>query len=413
MDSRTEMDQALDARTTVARTLQGGFNLLRFPDALEDRFNHDVAKQRMRLLRLSAAGGVIAAIGIVLPDYFMVPDVMGWALFLRLGLFVPFCLFCIWAAPRLKDPAYREWGLAIGGILGIASCLVLILLSDSSWAEPYLVILNVVVLYCVTVGRFWPSVAVSMVAALGHFQVLAAVHGHWGEVAIPSTLLLATSIGYTLYNNYRLEHRERLSYLLDLQERWLQADLAQANEDLSRTARTDALTEVANRRHLDEFLGQVWQEAITTGQPVGLMLLDIDHFKAYNDRYGHPAGDRCLVTVAQAVGHCLRKSGDLVARWGGEEFAVVMSATALDAAQMAADRVRQAVQECGIVHTGSSAASVVTVSVGVSAASPADAGSLAEFIREVDAALYRAKSQGRNRVVTHEGSAPARAVGAA
>jgi diguanylate cyclase (GGDEF)-like protein len=397
------MDQALDARTLVARTLQGGFNLLRFPDALEERFNQDLAESRLRLLKLSAAVGILAAFGMLLPDYFMLPDVMWWAVVLRLGVFVPLCLLCIWASRYLTDPAYREWGMAIGGVLGLLSCLALILISDSPWAEPYLVILNVVVIYCVTVGRFWPSVAVSLVAALGHFQALAMVHGQWGAVAIPSTLLLATSIGYTLYNNYRLEYRERLSYLLDLQERWLQADLAQANEDLARTARTDALTEVANRRHLDEYLGQVWEDAAMHANPVALMLLDIDHFKAYNDRYGHPAGDRCLVTVAQAVGACLRKSGDLVARWGGEEFAVVMSGTPLDVALIAAERVRHAVAECGIVHTGSSSSPVVTVSVGVHAVVPADAQTLADFIRDVDAALYRAKAQGRNCVVSHDG----------
>jgi diguanylate cyclase (GGDEF)-like protein len=110
--------------------------------------------------------------------------------------------------------------------------------------------------------------------------------------------------------------------------------------------------------------------------------------------------------VAQAIGSCLRKSGDLVARWGGEEFAVVMSGTPLDVARLAAERVRQSVVDCGIVHTGSVSASVVTVSIGVFAMTPPKGASLADFIRDVDAALYRAKAQGRNRVVTHSNSPP-------
>jgi diguanylate cyclase (GGDEF)-like protein len=246
---------------------------------------------------------------------------------------------------------------------------------------------------------------VSVVAALGHFQVLAVIHGPWGGVAIPSTLLLGSSIGYSLYCNYRLEYQERLSFLLDLQEQSLQLALHQANDELARTARTDALTDVANRRHFDEFLSQVWHDAQQHDSPVALMLLDIDHFKAYNDRYGHPAGDRCLYSVAQAVGSCLRKSGDLVARWGGEEFCVVMTGTSLEIAGLAAERVRQAVSECGIVHIGSTCSSVVTVSVGVSAIAPAQGQLLPDFVREVDAALYVAKAQGRNRVVVSD-SAP-------
>lgn len=396
----------------VTQTLQGGFTLLRFPEALEQKFSQDVADRRLKLLRLCAVGALLASIGMMIPDYFMLPDVLDWALLLRIVIFVPFCLLCIWLAPRLPDPDYREWGVAVGGITALVICLILILSSKSPWAEPYLVILNVVVIYCVTAGRFWPSTAVCMCAALIHFQAIAMVHGPWGQVALPSSLLLGTSIGYSLYCNYRLEHRERLAYLLDLQEQALQEDLKSANLALARTARTDALTDVANRRHFDEFLAQVWQEARQSGASVSLLLLDIDHFKAYNDRYGHQAGDRCLCTVAQAIGACLRKSGDLVARWGGEEFAVVMSGTTLDVARAAAERVRQAVAESGIVHMGSTSASVLTVSIGVSAIVPKPDTALADFVRDADLALYRAKERGRNQVAFHgDAELPRRALG--
>jgi diguanylate cyclase (GGDEF)-like protein len=402
MDASTVIDQPQDERTLVNQTLQNGFALLRFPNALEHRFDRDLADRRLRLLRLGAAGGIVASLGMLITDCFLLPDVLGWSLWLRAGVAVPFCLLCIWMAPNVEDPSHREWGVALGGIMGVLICLTLILMSNSEWAEPGLIILNVVVIYCVTMGRFWPSAAVSAVAALGHFQALAVIHGPWGGVAIPSTVLLASSIGYSLYCNYRLEYEERLSFLLDLQEHSLQADLLQANDQLARTARTDALTDVANRRHFDEFLAQVWQDAQQHEAPIALMLLDIDHFKAYNDRYGHPAGDRCLHSVAQAVGSCLRKSGDLVARWGGEEFGVVMTGTKLDIAMLAAERVRQAVIDCGIVHIGSTCSSVVTVSVGVSAITPGRYPGLADFVRDVDAALYAAKARGRNQVVTHD-----------
>ncbi len=173
--------------------------------------------------------------------------------------------------------------------------------------------------------------------------------------------------------------------------------LKAANEQLDRLSRTDALTGVANRRGLTEFLDRAWRKAMRTQGPVSLLLIDIDHFKAYNDRYGHPQGDRCLQAVANALHHVAGRAGDLVARYGGEEFAAVLGDTALEGALQVAEQARSAIERLGIEHA-SAPGRIVTVSIGVTSALPVRGMHPEASLEAADQALYAAKEQGRNRV---------------
>ena len=188
----------------------------------------------------------------------------------------------------------------------------------------------------------------------------------------------------------------------------LKRELTHANEELERVSRYDGLTQVANRRHFDEFLAHLWERAqVTPGQPLSIIMVDVDHFKAYNDHYGHPAGDACLVKVAEAVQRCLRRPGDLVARYGGEEFIAVLNRAPLGQALAAAERVREAVEALGLPHEAPITHGQVTVSVGVATMVPADRQvSVERLISLADEALYQAKNRGRNRVWP-DGEAPA------
>ena len=206
------------------------------------------------------------------------------------------------------------------------------------------------------------------------------------RVGMATTLLLLSTIVFTLYGNYTLEHSDRKVYLLDLQENALQFELTEANEALARSVRTDPLTGLANRRHFDDFMTQVWAHSQAQHTSMALMLIDIDHFKRYNDQRGHPAGDRCLCDVSHVLAGTLRKSGDLVARWGGEEFAVVMGNASLDMARSTAERVVEAVRSAALPHGASSTAPVVTVSIGVAAMTPWPGVSPQTLIQQADAA---------------------------
>ncbi len=196
----------------------------------------------------------------------------------------------------------------------------------------------------------------------------------------------------TLFANYTLERDHRLNYLLSLRDRIRHATLTVRNARLTQLAHIDALTGLANRRELDAYLGQIQQGPPST--PLAIIMFDIDHFKLYNDRYGHPAGDECLRQVAATLRNSLRQGNDMVARFGGEEFVIVMTGANLHTAHRVAERMRQEVFELAIPHASSPTAEVITVSGGVAAAD-LDTDVQAILI-SADTALYQAKSAGRN-----------------
>lgn len=176
-------------------------------------------------------------------------------------------------------------------------------------------------------------------------------------------------------------------------------DLAAANRELERVSRQDGLTGIANRRHFDAYLAQELARARRTGEPVGLLLCDVDHFKAYNDRYGHQAGDDCLRQVAAAVASCCTRTIDLAARYGGEEFVLVLPRTPTAGVETVAANVVRAVAALNIAHGESTTAPHVTVSVGGHAITPSSQTSAEHLVLPADQALYQAKGLGRNRAV--------------
>lgn len=170
-----------------------------------------------------------------------------------------------------------------------------------------------------------------------------------------------------------------------------------AEAHLRRQAAIDGLTGIANRRAFDETLERECRRAARAMEPMALLLVDVDHFKAFNDHYGHQAGDECLRAVALALAAAVQRPGDLPARYGGEEFAVILPDTELDGAAAMAERLRAAILALAIPHAGNSAGPVVSISVGAAALFPPMA-SPAELVARADHALYDAKHHGRNRV---------------
>ncbi len=178
------------------------------------------------------------------------------------------------------------------------------------------------------------------------------------------------------------------------------AELQAANEQLAALSSTDALTGLANRRRFDEVWEAEWQRAARMRLPLALALIDVDHFKAYNDHYGHQAGDVCLRQVAAILAAEVRRSGELVARYGGEEFVLVLPGATATEARVVAERIRTAVQAQGMPHEHSPVAPVVTVSIGVASGLVQRAEQAEALLKQADVALYLAKDQGRNGVLT-------------
>lgn len=174
--------------------------------------------------------------------------------------------------------------------------------------------------------------------------------------------------------------------------------LEQLNQELQSLANRDGLTGVANRRRGDAYLTEVWARLRRNSEPLSVIMLDVDHFKAFNDNYGHQAGDDCLVAVAEAVQAQLLRSSDMIARYGGEEFMLILPDTDYSGAAQVAEKVRCAVETLAIAHTHSSAGIVVTVSAGTATQVPDAGGSAEHLLREADIALYQAKGAGRNQI---------------
>lgn len=176
--------------------------------------------------------------------------------------------------------------------------------------------------------------------------------------------------------------------------------LEEANAKLELLSNTDGLTGIANRRNFDHALAVEWSRSQRTGLPLSLILLDVDHFKHYNDKYGHLAGDDCLCAIASALSLGGQRASDVTGRFGGEEFVVLLPDTSQDGALEIARRIRQEVMALGLPHADTDAG-VVTVSLGVACLAPAQQHGPETLLREADAALYRAKQSGRNCVCTN------------
>lgn len=220
------------------------------------------------------------------------------------------------------------------------------------------------------------------------------VGGHlWGKILVIQRSTVAT---------WKPWQEEMATVLADhiaiaIQQSQLYQQSQQVNEELQRLASLDGLTQLANRRRFDEYLLQEWRRMARDHQPLALILADVDFFKPYNDYYGHLVGDECLKLLARCLAEGTQRPADLVARYGGEELAIILPNTSITGALQVAESLRQAILTLAIPHAKSPVSSVVTLSWGVAGTLPNLDQSPAILVAQADQALYQAKAQGRNR----------------
>ena len=217
----------------------------------------------------------------------------------------------------------------------------------------------------------------SMLAAAVAFHLPATIAFHSGAFALIAIIAFAVAA-------QQIEKRSRRAFL----ETRLVGELAQH----------DVLTWTKNRRMFDEYLPRLWRQASEDGRELAILLLDVDHFKPYNDRYGHQAGDMALRRVAHTIQGCVRRPLDLVARYGGEEFTAILYDTDASRASSTAEHIRKCIEALAIEHGGSRAGPVLTISIGVAVVAPEVKRTPGGALQLADEALYRAKSKGRNRI---------------
>lgn len=392
---------------SATQQLDRPLSWMRFPARLEQQFLNDSAARRMRYFLFSGALALVVFNGFLLVDYLMAPDVFWLAVKVRLAWFTPLGLISLAAfwlgrdlTPKRIPPWAPELVVLASGVLAGACLAYILSASRAPTSQYYHVGLMAVIIYGNIVQRlrFWYAIVFSLAIYAMHVGGILMVQAFNPRLIVPMVALIGATVIFTLMANYALERDERRQYLLSLRRRNLRQDLGEVQAQLQQLSRLDALTGLYNRRHFQQYLAQTWQRAAHDKAAVTIVMVDVDHFKQFNDRYGHPAGDRCLASVAQAMQNALRQPGDLVARYGGEEFIAVLPGADAHTARHAAERIRAAIAELRIPHEASSTAGMVTASVGV--ASCLVRGTLPDqaLIAAADAALYEAKQAGRNRV---------------
>lgn len=190
--------------------------------------------------------------------------------------------------------------------------------------------------------------------------------------------------------------------LAEEQLKKLNDQLIEANKKLERLANLDSLTGVANRRNFMEILNKEWKRGCRNKLPLSLVMIDVDFFKSYNDYYGHQTGDECLKKIASLLNEALSRAGDVLARYGGEEFIIILPGTDINGTTAVAEKLRKKIESAAIPHEPSTINAYVTISLGIAAMVPTARTTKESLIGAADAALYKAKRNGRNRVESTE-----------
>jgi diguanylate cyclase (GGDEF)-like protein len=297
----------------------------------------------------------------------------------------------------------RMWGRSwpvVALVLGdTAITTAIIYLSGNAGSSLYLIYFLVML-----IGALAPSLkqmiglSVILCAAYGALLYLDSLEtGSLSEgrlLGIPVLLVLAVFYGVTT-EAVRWERQKRAGLLEQINT------LKRTEVELQAQSGRDWLTGLANRRRFDEMIQQEWGRAKRDETALGVLMIDIDYFKPYNDTYGHQAGDTCLQQVAKSFSEVVHRPGDMLARYGGEEFVVVLPRTDVAGAAEVAEKIRAQVEALRIPHTNSLVSDLVTISVGVTAMVPTEKSKPAVLVAAADQALYQAKHEGRNRVRVH------------
>ncbi|WP_095097808.1 diguanylate cyclase [Pseudomonas sp. Irchel 3A5] len=374
----------------VEQTIASGVRALRFSDDLEHRYEAETLEQRRQFITIVGIGGGLVYNLFLISDWLTLRDVFTYVALGRLCLITPmFIVFLLWVQ-RLKKRWALETIAATGTVVASLMPLIVMIQSESPYRLHYQLGMLLLMVYCTMIQQLplrYAALAMSLMLVI---QLVTTYMADIADFLIwqANALLFVSTVALLLMASYFLERGSRMSYLFALQGRLLQVQLMEM-------ARTDALTQLFNRRYQDEVLTSVWDHASRSPKNVAVILLDIDHFKIYNDSYGHPQGDTCLRLLSGAIQQIAKKEGALTFRFGGEEILVLMMNADLAKASVLAEALREAVAALNVPHPVLGEGARVSISLGVAAAA-APQVSAGALIGAADAALYSAKHAGRD-----------------
>ncbi len=367
--------------------LNTGFESLRFGDFLEEEFRDDYLKQNFQKSRLVMGMSLIGVVIVTLMNNSNAAPspVMGR---FGLSLMMPMLLASLFASYMGNRFIYQSTVALSALVIGVAGSIVDV--QASLVGQGYYFAGQIGWLFII-----WSMLGLLFTSATGLCAVVSLIYmGCASYVGLPVEQLFFE--GFMLlnvnllggYSCYKIEYSARRTFL--------------ESRILAQLAERDGLTGLYNRRAFDEYIERIWRQSQRENCALTVMLIDIDHFKSYNDFYGHQAGDDALTQVANVIASGMQRPLDIAARYGGEEFALVLYGPATEYVKKLPERLRCQVLELGTVHEAATHTKFLSISIGVAVISPDTNCSLGGVIRMADEALYQAKEDGRNRVVIRQ-----------
>ena len=364
---------------------------LTFPLELERLYDQRMASHRQQVM----ARGVLPTVSVynafLIADFLLLPQTAITATILHLAVVTPFIFLAAFLYPRTPSKLFREVFRSFIPFMMVAQIMYIYAQSTGIGADQYQYLAVMTVIYMNINLRFSFNLAIASTLLVVTTYLAVLLPGHSPiEVKFTGTCMMGAAAYLTLMANRRMEQDVRFGFLRRLQDQL-------RREAAEKVSKQDAMTGLANRRMLDEVVADLWVEGAQDHALAAVVMIDVDHFKPFNDHYGHAAGDECLVRVAGLIADELQSQQNVAFRFGGEEFLLLLPGTEMSDAVRIAERLRAQIETVAIPHEDHGPRGGVTASFGV-AAGPVSAHSFAELLSAADAALYAAKGNGRNQV---------------
>lgn len=395
---------ALDAKTRqhARDVLERQLWFFPIPTALKAAF---LLNRQDQFFRLAQAWlpllFLMVILEVIIGMVFFHQELQGWsatAWLIHLGICLLMCALTAWCSRQpnlLRD--YPLWLSAVVVVCLSSKLYIALILPPTPLAQYQLVISLTVAMVSMLAIRLPIAWSISAaVLAIGLASVLAGLTHHIANVYVYTIALMY--VGICAFVAFLADRQEKLFFLQMILLNYESRQRDELNRQLLYLSQTDGLTGLSNRRHFEQRFEHEWQRAKRHQHPLAVLMIDIDHFKPYNDHYGHLAGDECLRQVAQLIRGALGRSTDVVARFGGEEFVVLLPHTDPAGAYEVATRMMKAIDQARIRHDYGVAQGYVSVSIGVAARYPHHLSESQQLIDLADASLYQAKHQGRHQI---------------
>ena len=376
------------ANTLYSEQLRSGFKRLRFIDFLEEEFRRTYQADNREKSRLTIALALVICVVLTVISQVIGGEGESAMRALGLAVLVPMLVLTIVASYRATSMAYQFLLGVSALVVGLAGAVIGVKASLAGMSYYFAAQASWIFMIWLVMGfLFRPAACLAWVVSIAYVAATLAAGLPTEEVIFETSMLLTMNLlgGYSCY---KIEHAARLNFL--------------ESNMLNQLAQRDGLTGLFNRRSFDEYVNRIWRQSRREGATVAFLLVDIDHFKSFNDLYGHQAGDDALKAVAKVLAGGGHRPLDLAARYGGEEFALILYGPSREYSRELPERLRKDVQGLEIVHEGSENSQYLSISIGVAIIHPDAERSVTGAIQMADEAVYQAKEDGRNRIVIVE-----------